>query len=113
MSTSAAATPSGNLRPCSTISERRNGTEKKTPRMPPRPAIASTQAYRKSVQCPRMTSAGTVKITPEAIDEPAEAPVCTMLFSRIVLPPSRRSTAIETTAAGIADAMVRPANSPR
>ena len=60
-----------------------------------------------------MTSAGIVKITPEAIDEPADAPVCTMLFSRIVLPPSTRSTAIETTAAGMAEAIVRPANSPR
>ena len=54
-----------------------------------------------------------MKITPEAIDEPADAPVCTMLFSRMVLPPSTRSTAIETTAAGMADAMVSPAKSPR
>ena len=60
-----------------------------------------------------ITSAGIVKITPAAIDEPAEAPVCTMLFSRIVPPPSRRSTPIETTAAGMAVAMVRPANRPR
>ena len=60
-----------------------------------------------------MTSAGIVKITPEAIDEPAEAPVCTMLFSRMVLPPSMRSTAIDTTAAGMAEAMVMPANRPR
>ena len=51
--------------------------------------------------------------TPEAIDEPADAPVCTMLFSRIVLPPSTRSTAMDTTAAGIAEAMVMPANRPR
>lgn len=54
-----------------------------------------------------------VKITPAAIEEPAEAPVCTMLFSRIVPPPSRRSTPIETTAAGIAVAIVKPANRPR
>jgi hypothetical protein len=32
------------------ISERRNGTEKMTPRMPPSPAIASTQEYLNSVQ---------------------------------------------------------------
>ena len=50
---------------------------------------------------------------PEAIEEPAEAPVWTMLFSRMVLPPSTRSTAMETTAAGIADAIVMPANRPR
>ena len=54
-----------------------------------------------------------VKITPEAIEEPAEAPVCTMLFSRMPPPPSSRSTAMEITAAGIAEAMVMPANSPR
>jgi hypothetical protein len=48
-----------------------------------------------------------VKITPAAIEDPAEAPVCTMLFSRMLPPPSTRSTAIETTAAGMAVAMVR------
>ena len=51
-----------------------------------------------------ITSAGTVKITPDAIEVPAEAPVCTMLFSRMPPPPSARSTAIETTAAGMAEA---------
>src|SRR3546814_897732 len=60
-----------------------------------------------------MISAGIVKITPAAIDEPAEAPVWTMLFSRMVPPPSSRSTPIDTTAAGMAVAMVRPANRPR
>jgi hypothetical protein len=60
-----------------------------------------------------MISAGIVKITPAAIEEPAEAPVCTMLFSRMVPPPNRRSTPIDTTAAGIAVAIVRPANRPR
>ena len=48
-STSAAALPSGNASFWSTISARRSGTEKNTPRMPPRPAIASTQMYWKSV----------------------------------------------------------------
>ena len=43
----------------------------------------------------------------------AEAPVCTMLFSRMWPPPKACSTAMETTAAGIAEAMVSPANSPR
>ena len=59
------------------------------------------------------TSAGTVKMTPEAIEVPADAPVCTMLFSRMPPPPSARSTAMLTTAAGIAEAMVMPANRPR
>jgi hypothetical protein len=54
-----------------------------------------------------------VKITPEAIDVPADAPVWTMLFSRMPPPPSARRTAIETTAAGMADAIVMPANNPR
>ena len=46
-------------------------------------------------------------------DDPADAPVCTMLFSRICPPPSTRSTAIDTTAAGIAVAIVSPANNQR
>ncbi len=60
-----------------------------------------------------MTSAGIVKIVPAAIEEPAEAPVATMLFSRMLDRPSMRSTPIETTAAGIAVATVSPANRPR
>src|ERR1043165_1947799 len=60
-----------------------------------------------------ITSAGSVKITPAEIDAPADAPVCTILFSRMCPPPNRRSTAIDTTAAGIAVAIVRPANNPR
>ena len=54
-----------------------------------------------------------MKITPAEIDAAADAPVCTMLFSRMCPPPRSLSTAIETTAAGIADEMVRPANKPR
>jgi hypothetical protein len=50
---------------------------------------------------------------PVAVDEPAEPPVCTMLFSRMVPPPSSFSTAIDTTAEGIAEAMVMLANRPR
>ena len=50
LSTSAAALPSGNARFCSTISERRSGTENNTPSTPPRPAIASTHEYLKSFQ---------------------------------------------------------------
>jgi hypothetical protein len=54
-----------------------------------------------------------VKITPVAMEVPAEAPVATMLFSRICPPPSNLSTAMDTTAAGMAEAMVMPANRPR
>ena len=55
-----------------------------------------------------ITSAGIVKIVPAAIDEAAEAPVATMLFSRMLERPIRRSTPMETTAAGIAVATVSP-----
>ena len=54
-----------------------------------------------------------VKMTPAAMELPAEAPVWTMLFSRMCPPPKTRNTAMETTAAGIADAIVMPANNPR
>ena len=60
-----------------------------------------------------MTSAGVVNRTPVATEEPAEPPVCTMLFSRMPPPPSSLSTAIDTTADGMAEATVTPANSPR
>ena len=50
-----------------------------------------------------MTSAGTVKITPAAIDAPADAPVWTMLFSRMSAAAEKPAArAIDTTAAGIA-----------
>ncbi len=75
--------------------------------------MATTHRKSKSSQKPRITSAGIVKITPDASEAPAEPPVCTMLFSRIPPPPSIRSTAIETTAAGMADAIVMPAKRPR
>src|SRR5271165_2442123 len=57
-------------------------------------------------------SAGSVKMAPEAIDDPAEAPVATMLFSRMLVLPNSGRRAIEMTAAGIAVATVRPANKP-
>ena len=43
----------------------------------------------------------------------AEAWVCTMLFSRMLLPLAKRSSAIEMTAAGMDDAKVRPTFRPR
>src|SRR5205823_11465361 len=58
-------------------------------------------------------SAGIVNTTPPAIDSPAEPIVCTMLFSRIVEPPSFLSTEIASTAIGIDALTVRPARSPR
>ena len=61
----------------------------------------------------RKISAGMVKTTPEASDSPADPIVWTMLFSRIVEPPSRLSTEIASTAIGIDALTVRPARSPR
>src|SRR5215471_4968566 len=58
-------------------------------------------------------SAGTVKTTPPAMDPPADPIVCTMLFSRIVEPPSFFSTEMASTAIGIDALTVRPARSPR
>jgi hypothetical protein len=60
-----------------------------------------------------MISAGIVKITPAAIDSPAEAAVWTMLFSRMFEFLKNLSTAIEITAAGIEAETVSPAKSPR
>jgi len=57
-------------------------------------------------------SAGRVKIAPAEMEVPAEAPVATILFSRIFVRPNSGRTAIEITAAGIAVATVMPANKP-
>src|SRR5438093_12622987 len=54
-----------------------------------------------------------VKTTPPATDSPADPIVCTMLFSRIVEPPSFFSTEIASTAIGIDALTVRPARRPR
>ena len=56
---------------------------------------------------------GTVKTTPAATDSPADPMVWTMLFSRIVEPPSRFSTEIASTAIGMEALTVRPARRPR
>src|SRR2546421_4166248 len=58
-------------------------------------------------------SAGTVNTPPRAIDSPADPIVWTMLFSRIVEPPSFLSTEIASTAIGIDALTVSPARSPR
>src|SRR3954469_18036289 len=54
-----------------------------------------------------------VKTTPPATDSPAEPIVWTMLFSRIVEPPSFFSTEIASTAIGIEALTVSPARRPR
>jgi len=54
-----------------------------------------------------------VKTTPPATDSPAEPIVWTMLFSRMVEPPSFLRTEMASTAMGIEAATVSPARSPR
>src|SRR2546423_7742691 len=54
-----------------------------------------------------------VKTTPPATDSPAAPIVWTMLFSRMVEPPSFFSTEIARTAIGIDALTVRPARRPR
>ena len=59
-----------------------------------------------------MSSEGSTKITADSA--PAdEAWVCTRLFSRMLESLKRYSSAMEITAAGMADAKVRPTFSPR
>src|SRR6516165_4747399 len=60
-----------------------------------------------------MMRAGKVKIDPAATASPADAMVCTRLFSRMVAPPAIRKSAIEITAAGMLAETVRPAYRPR
>ena len=54
-----------------------------------------------------------MKITPAAKDSPADAAVCTILFSRIFDFLNSDKTPIEITAAGIDAETVIPANRPR
>ena len=53
-----------------------------------------------------------MKITEDSVPA-ADAWVCTMLFSRMLLPCAKRSSAIEITAAGMDEAKVRPTFRPR
>src|SRR6266545_6504553 len=61
----------------------------------------------------RKINAGIVNTTPPATDSPADPIVWTMLFSRIVEPPSLLSTEIASTAIGIDALTVSPARRPR
>ena len=59
-----------------------------------------------------VTSAGSTKIIDD-IAPPTEATVCTVMFSQMVDERKARSSAIEITAAGMAEAKVRPTRRPR
>ena len=90
-STSAQATPSGYGRSDCVTSARRSGIEYITPRMPPSAQIANEIQYGKPVHQPIMTRPGSTKMIEESVPA-AEATVCTMLFSWIVVPRNARST---------------------
>ena len=61
---------------------------------------------------PRKISAGSVKMTPEAMDWPALPVVWTILFSRMEARPKARRMLIDSTAIGIEAATVSPARRP-
>ncbi len=92
---------------------RRRNTTSNAPIVAPTTHSAVTSTYGSVLTPPRMTSAGNVKIAPAATASPADAIVCTTLFSRIVEPPRIRRIAIEITAAGMLADTVKPAYRPR
>ncbi len=114
MSTVAQAVPSGNgSRPCSLmVSSWRSGI---IIRIPSSPAVAAIRKMRNPLGSkPRKSSAGTVKTMPAANESPAEPIVCTTLFSNTVPRlKTPRSTAIDSTAAGIDAEVVSPTLRPR
>ena len=61
---------------------------------------------------PIITRPGRTKMI-ELMAPPTEATVCTVMFSQMVEVRNARSTAIEITAAGMAEAKVRPTSRPR
>ena len=81
------------------MSWRRRGIMKRTPSQPPMSASMKMREYSRSK--PRNTSAGNVKMTPDAIDWPSLPVVWTILFSRIEARPNARRMLIDSTAADI------------
>jgi hypothetical protein len=92
------------------MSWRRSGIMNSTPSQPPISASMKMREYSRSK--PRKTSAGRVKMTPEAMDWPALPVVWTMLFSRIEARPKARRMLMESTAMGMEAATVSPARRP-
>ncbi|OQB98374.1 MAG: hypothetical protein BWX80_03998 [Candidatus Hydrogenedentes bacterium ADurb.Bin101] len=84
------------------------------PSNPPNSTIKVVGQNLNSCQAPTNKSAGIVKIAPAARLSPADAIVCTILFSRMV--PRRkipRRMAVLITAAGMEALTVIPAFNPR
>ncbi len=86
--------------------------EKVTPSTPPRMQIITDSQKGKSIHQPIMTRPGRTKMI-ELMAPPTEATVCTVMFSQMVEPRKARSRAMEMTAAGMAEAKVRPTFRPR
>ncbi|MCY1522352.1 hypothetical protein D9M68_572010 [compost metagenome] len=83
-----------------------------TPSMPPAAQMDSVCQNGKPCQWPSITRPGSTKMMDDSVPA-AEACVCTMLFSRMLAPGNSRSTAIEMTAAGMAEENVSPTLRPR
>ncbi len=83
-----------------------------TPSTPPKPQMAKEYRYGNPVHQPIMTSPGSTKMMDDSVPA-ADATVCTMLFSWMVVPLNARNTAMEITAAGIDVANVSPAFRPK
>ncbi len=91
---------------------RRKGMVNSTPSVPPEAQTRKDCQKGKPLHQPTMTSPGSTKMMADSAPA-AEATVCTILFSRILEPENRLSTAMEMTAAGIDVAMVNPTLRPR
>ncbi|MCY1247527.1 hypothetical protein D9M72_608680 [compost metagenome] len=86
--------------------------EKVTPSTPPRTQIITDSQKGKFIHQPIITRPGRTKMM-ALIEPPTEATVWTVMFSQMVEPRNARSRAMEMTAAGMAEAKVRPTFSPR
>ena len=95
------------------MSALRNGMVNNTPSTPPVSAIDIVVRKSNPCQYCSISNAGNVKITPAARDSPADAAVCTILFSRIFDVRKKRRIAMDMTAAGMEADTVRPTLSPR
>src|SRR5215469_3122273 len=111
-STSAAATPSGYGRSELVTKARLSGIVNSTPKVPPEAQTRKDSQKGNPDHQPTITRPGNTKII-DAIAPAADATVWTMLFSRIFEPGKTLSTAMDMTAAGMDEAMVRPTFSPR
>ena len=114
--TAAQATPSGNGRSAAAraTNTRRMGIISTTPSSPPARATRVVSSGSNRCQAPTKTSAGMVKMMPAASDSPAEAAVCAWLASSSRPGPCRRrSSNMDSTAAGMEADTVMPTLRPR